>query len=94
MLELSGCFPSFPNESNLVKKVNIFVEQTGLGLMVDIKVSEISPRWPPILPKGTFTETRWELSVVDTSSISFVVNRIYKVNPLVLLLVKSIKADI
>ena len=57
----------------------------GLGLMVDIKISEISPRWPPILPKGTFTEPRWELSVVDTSSISFVVNRLYKVSPLVLL---------
>ena len=46
---------------------------------LDIKVNEIAPRWPPVLPKGSFNEPKWEMSIVDTSSISFVVNRIYKV---------------
>jgi antiviral helicase SKI2 len=50
----------------------------------DIKVNEIAPRWPPVLPKGSFNEPKWEMSIVDTSSISFVVNRIYKVSYLVL----------
>jgi antiviral helicase SKI2 len=47
---------------------------------LDIKVNEIAPRWPPVLPKGSFNEPKWEMSIVDTSSISFVVNRIYKVS--------------
>ncbi|WVQ84888.1 hypothetical protein IAT38_007051 [Cryptococcus sp. DSM 104549] len=46
----------------------------------DVKASDVPPRWPPILPKGSFPTPTVEISVVDTSSISFVVNSILKVD--------------
>ena len=48
--------------------------------IVDVKANEIPPRWPPVLPRGSFSNITWELTTVDTTSISFVVNRILKVN--------------
>ena len=45
----------------------------------DIKNNEISPRWPPVLSKGAIPNATWELTSVDATSISFVVNRILKV---------------
>ncbi|OWZ36171.1 antiviral helicase SKI2 [Cryptococcus neoformans var. grubii Br795] len=44
----------------------------------DLSVEELTPRWPPILPKGSFPSPTAERTVVDTSSISFVINHILK----------------
>jgi hypothetical protein len=49
-------------------------------LRVDVKDSEVPPRWPPVLPKGSFANPTWELVAIDATSISFVVNRILKVS--------------
>ncbi|WWD03455.1 hypothetical protein V865_001507 [Kwoniella europaea PYCC6329] len=46
----------------------------------DVKESEVPPRWPPVLPKGSFPNPQWEIGVYDTTSLSFVVNRILKVD--------------
>lgn len=52
------------------------------GLTQDVALSEIPPRWPPSLPSGTFANPTFEVTSVDATSISFVVNRILKVSPL------------
>ncbi|KAK8853069.1 hypothetical protein IAR55_003770 [Kwoniella newhampshirensis] len=44
----------------------------------DVKLADVPPRWPPVLPKGSFPNPTWELATVDTNSVSFVVNRILK----------------
>ncbi len=45
----------------------------------DVKLSEIPPRWPPILRSGGLPNPTYEVTSVDASSIAFVVNRILKV---------------
>jgi hypothetical protein len=50
------------------------------GFGTDIKDSEVPPRWPPVLSKGSFANPTWELVAIDATSISFVVNRILKVS--------------
>jgi hypothetical protein len=49
------------------------------GFFSDLKASQLPPRWPPVLPKGTFADPAWELVAIDATSISFVVNRVLKV---------------
>ncbi|KAK4685405.1 antiviral helicase SKI2, partial [Tremellales sp. Uapishka_1] len=44
----------------------------------NVELSEVPPRWPPVLPTGSFINPTYEVSVVDTNSISFVVNKIMK----------------
>lgn len=46
----------------------------------DIKDEEVPPRWPPVLNKGAFTEPRWELVAVDSSSVAFITDRVFKVD--------------
>lgn len=48
----------------------------------DIKASDVTPRWPPPLPKGSFPHPTWQLTVVDTTSIAFVTNSYIKVRTL------------
>lgn len=45
----------------------------------DVKMSEVPPRWPPVLPKGPFEDATWEVTAVEATSIAFVVDRILKV---------------
>lgn len=48
--------------------------------MLDLKASELPPRWPATLPAGSLPNSTYELSVIDTENISLVVNRLLKVN--------------
>jgi antiviral helicase SKI2 len=47
----------------------------------DVEVSQLAPRWPPVLPKGTFASPTWEVRTVDGGSISFVTDKLLKVGP-------------
>ena len=82
MIGLSGSCHSSQRAPSLARKVSRQITKETQSWLLDVKVNEIAPRWPPILPKGSFNEPKWEMSIVDTSSISFVVNRIYKVSSL------------
>ncbi|ODN81482.1 hypothetical protein L202_01906 [Cryptococcus amylolentus CBS 6039] len=44
----------------------------------DIEAKEVVPRWPPVLPKGKFPSPDFELIIIDTNTITFVVNNILK----------------
>ncbi|WWC64395.1 uncharacterized protein I303_107005 [Kwoniella dejecticola CBS 10117] len=46
----------------------------------DVKEIDVPPRYPPILPKGSFPNPQWEIATYDTTSLSFVVNRILKID--------------
>lgn len=46
----------------------------------DIKDGDVPPRWPPVLPKGTFANPQWELEAVDSTSVPFVTNRMLKID--------------
>lgn len=43
----------------------------------DIKDSEVTPRWPPTLPKS-IDNPQWELTTVDSASVAFVTSRLLK----------------
>lgn len=49
-------------------------------ICVDLKLNEVPPRWPPVLPKGSFANATWELTIIDATTVSLVVNRILKVS--------------
>jgi hypothetical protein len=46
---------------------------------VDVEISQLAPRWPPVLPKGTFASPTCEVRIVDGGSVSFVTDRLLKV---------------
>ncbi|RXK39428.1 antiviral helicase SKI2 [Tremella mesenterica] len=46
----------------------------------DLKESEVTPIWPPVLPEEPLESFTWEVVIVDTSSIAFVTARIVKAN--------------
>lgn len=45
----------------------------------DIKDSDVSPRWPPALPKS-INNPQWELVTVDSASLAFVTSRLLKID--------------
>ncbi|WWC91541.1 uncharacterized protein L201_006487 [Kwoniella dendrophila CBS 6074] len=46
----------------------------------DVKESDVPPRYPPVLPKGSFPNPQWEIAIYDTTSFSFVTGQILKVD--------------
>lgn len=38
------------------------------------------PRWPPSLPEGEFSRPEYEIAIVDSSTVSFVTNRLLKLD--------------
>ncbi|WVF73142.1 hypothetical protein IAT40_007961 [Kwoniella sp. CBS 6097] len=42
------------------------------------EANEVPPRWPPILPKGSFPSPTWELATIDTTSFAFVTDSLLK----------------
>ncbi|WRT70395.1 uncharacterized protein IL334_007393 [Kwoniella shivajii] len=46
----------------------------------DVKESDVPPRWPPVLPKGSFPNPQWEIGIYDTTSFSFVTKELLKVD--------------
>jgi antiviral helicase SKI2 len=54
------------------------VDKSQLTRKSDIKDEEVPPRWPPVLEKGAYWEPRWELTAVNSSSIAFITDRLYR----------------
>nr|XP_019010148.1 antiviral helicase SKI2 [Kwoniella pini CBS 10737]OCF48929.1 antiviral helicase SKI2 [Kwoniella pini CBS 10737] len=46
----------------------------------DVNEIDVPPRYPPVLPKGSFPTPQWEIATYDTTSLSFVANQILKVD--------------
>ncbi|OCF39629.1 antiviral helicase SKI2 [Kwoniella heveanensis CBS 569] len=44
----------------------------------DVKANEVPPRWPPVLPKGSFPNPTWEIATIDTTSFAFVTDSLLK----------------
>lgn len=56
------------------------VTKSQLSGKQNVKDDEVPPRWPPVLPPGKVSDPRWELTAVDSSSVAFVTNRLFKVD--------------
>lgn len=53
---------------------------TDVLVRADVKDTDLPPRWPPVLPRGSFQNATFELTAIDATSISSVVNRLLKVD--------------